>query len=68
MMYKKAEDGEALTGNARYHGFCIDLLAKIAEMLNFKYEIREEEIYGVKDDNGKWNGMIGQLISGVSVS
>jgi ionotropic glutamate receptor len=29
-----------LTGNDRYMGYCVDLTKKIAQMLNFSYELR----------------------------
>ncbi|KAI1708474.1 ligated ion channel l-glutamate- and glycine-binding site domain-containing protein [Ditylenchus destructor] len=53
-----------LTGNARYEGYCIDLLDKIAKMRNFTYEIHEvhDKTYGVREGQ-RWNGMVGELMS-----
>ncbi|CAD5221957.1 unnamed protein product [Bursaphelenchus xylophilus] len=47
-------------------GYCIDLLAKIQEHLNFSYEIYEvsDRKFGVLESTGNWNGLIGDLISG----
>ena len=57
-----------LTGNEIYEGYCIDLLEKIAILRNFTYEIHEvrDKTYGVKESNGKWTGMVGELQSGVA--
>lgn len=62
------DSAEKLTGNARYEGFCIDLIDHLAKHLGFKYIIKEVEdrAYGLKNDKGEWNGMIGELIRGVS--
>ncbi|CAD5215980.1 unnamed protein product [Bursaphelenchus okinawaensis] len=47
-------------------GYCIDLLVKIQEQLNFTYEIYEvpDKKFGVLESTGNWNGLIGDLISG----
>ncbi|KAG1662346.1 Glutamate receptor ionotropic, kainate 2 [Nymphon striatum] len=61
------ESATELTGNARYEGYCIDLLDEIAKKLKFKFEIHinEEKKPGKKDNKtGKWNGMIGELMRG----
>lgn len=64
------ESATKLTGNDRYEGYCVDLIEAIAQKLNFKYKIHinEEKQPGKKDPKtGKWNGMIGELIDGVSI-
>ncbi|KRX57107.1 Glutamate receptor ionotropic, kainate 2 [Trichinella sp. T9] len=65
VMYKKSV--EKLSGNDRYEGFCIDLLERIAEMNKFNFTIHEvkDKSYGTPDANGRWNGIIGELINGV---
>ncbi|KAG8199188.1 hypothetical protein JTE90_016016 [Oedothorax gibbosus] len=62
------DSAEKLTGNARYEGFCIDLIHHLANLLGFKYIIKEVEdrAYGIKNEKGDWNGMIGELIRGVA--
>lgn len=71
-MYKENWRDQQLTGNEKYEGYCIDLLDAIASSEHFdnnmKYVIREvaDNSYGRKDADGRWNGMIGELLSGVS--
>lgn len=58
-----------LTGNARYEGFCIDLLRHIAAMVGFEYRIElvPDGKYGVIDlETGEWNGIVRQLMDKVS--
>ncbi|XP_054002680.1 glutamate receptor ionotropic, kainate 2 isoform X2 [Hylaeus anthracinus] len=53
------------SGNARYEGFCIDLLKKIAHMVGFAYRIElvPDGRYGVYDyETGEWNGIVRQLM------
>ncbi|XP_011061885.1 PREDICTED: glutamate receptor ionotropic, kainate 2-like isoform X3 [Acromyrmex echinatior] len=53
------------SGNMRYEGFCIDLLKKIAHMVDFTYRIElvPDGKYGVYDyETGEWNGIVRQLM------
>ena len=72
------DEGNPLYGNARFTGFCIDLLNDISVVtekqkwgrLNFKIHIVKDGQYGVPDDSANpktsvWNGMVGELIRGV---
>lgn len=57
-----------LTGNARYEGFCIDLLKWIANQVGFQYSIRlvPDHMYGVFDPETKqWNGIVRELMEKV---
>ncbi|KAJ8975643.1 hypothetical protein NQ317_003934 [Molorchus minor] len=59
------KDEKNLTGNARYEGFCIDLLKWIAAQVGFQYTIRlvPDNMYGVYDPKTKeWNGIVRQLM------
>lgn len=49
-------------------GFCIDLLSEVAKKLGFGYNVRlvKDASYGRQDENGNWNGMIGEVVRGVS--
>ncbi|GIY42642.1 glutamate receptor ionotropic, kainate 3 [Caerostris extrusa] len=60
------DSAEKLTGNARYEGFCIDLIDHLAKLLGFKYIIKEvaDRAYGIKNETGHWNGMIGNSLEG----
>jgi len=51
-----------------YEGFCVDLAAKIAQLVGFDYKIRpvQDGAYGTKDENGRWNGMVGEIVRHVS--
>lgn len=67
-MLKKSE--ETLHGNDRFEGFCVDLLHAMSEMINFKYEfhIVGDKMYGTTDKNNEWDGMIREILDGVSVT
>jgi len=59
-----------LQGNARFEGFCIDLLEEIAKLLNIDYTIKlvDDGKYGAPvGPNGEWNGMVRELIDQVLV-
>ncbi|CAJ0596382.1 unnamed protein product [Cylicocyclus nassatus] len=55
-----------LDENDKYEGYCIDLLQRIAALCKFNYTIHEvkDKAYGIREENGKWNGMVGELING----
>lgn len=60
---------ENRTGNDRFEGYSVDLIKEISELLEFKYTIKlvEDGVYGKRNERGEWNGMIRELIEGVSV-
>lgn len=63
-----ASGDPAATGNARYQGFCIDLLAEIAKLLHFEYTIRlvEDNKYGAQTGpTNEWTGMVRELMDKV---
>ena len=58
-------------GNFVFGGYCVDLLAKIAEKIGFEYEIvlssdweKAGYEYGKLYENGSWSGLVGDLASG----
>ena len=57
------------TGNDRFEGFAIDLLHTVSKALKFDYEVYlvPDGNFGVKLPNGEWNGIIGEILSGVSI-
>ncbi|XP_026736704.1 probable glutamate receptor, partial [Trichoplusia ni] len=59
------ESMDRLSGNDRYEGFCIELIDRLAKLLQFNYTFVEQEdgVYGNLDlKTGKWNGMLGRLM------
>ena len=46
----RSEEGKNFTGNDKYMGYCVDLTEKIAQMLNFTYELRlvKDNHFGAK--------------------
>ena len=63
------EDHESLEGNDKFYGFAVDMMDVISEELDFVYEIYvvPDGNFGVELPTGEWNGMIGEVLSGVSV-
>ncbi|XP_028322123.1 glutamate receptor 1-like isoform X2 [Gouania willdenowi] len=67
MMLRK--NHEQFTGNDRYEGYCAELAAEIAKHVGFSYrlELVGDGKYGARDPESKmWNGMVGELVYGVS--
>ncbi|XP_043271960.1 glutamate receptor ionotropic, kainate 2 isoform X2 [Venturia canescens] len=63
--YVMVREDKNLTGNARFEGFCIDLLKWIAAQVGFQYAIRlvPDHMYGVYDPETKeWNGIVRELM------
>lgn len=49
-----------------WKGYCIDLIEKLAEEMNFNYELISKNKFGELDPaTNKWNGLIGGLVEGV---
>ena len=61
-------DADQREGNDRFEGYLIDLITEIAKKRNFKFElyVSPDGNYGSKNNDGIWNGMIRELIVGVS--
>ena len=56
------------TGNAKWEGYCIDMLQLLAKGLGFNYIIHEsyDLKYGGKDEyTQEWNGMVNEIATGV---
>lgn len=68
-MFKK--NHEMFEGNDKYEGYCVDLASEIAKHIGIKYKIAivPDGKYGARDADTKiWNGMVGELVYGVSKS
>ncbi|CAH0698587.1 unnamed protein product [Spodoptera exigua] len=66
--YVMVKEGWNLQGNARFEGFCIDLLARVAARAGFHYRLRlvPDNMYGARDpDTGHWNGIVRELMDRV---
>lgn len=62
------ESTEKLRGNDRFEGFCVDMVQEISDLLGFRYELRlvRDGTYGTRGPDGRWNGMIRELVDRVS--
>ena len=60
---KQPEEGKPLVGNDVYDGYCAELASAIATELEFDYvlELVKDGRYGERMDDGRWNGMVGEL-------
>ncbi|XP_034829420.2 glutamate receptor ionotropic, kainate 3-like [Maniola hyperantus] len=59
-----------LSGNARYEGFCIELIDELSKVLGFNYTFVEQEDgdYGsLNPDTHEWSGMLRRLIDDENV-
>ncbi|CAG0878616.1 unnamed protein product [Darwinula stevensoni] len=57
---------KSYAGNARFYGFCVDLLGEVAKMVGFRFrlELVPDGVYGVKNPfTGEWNGIVRQLMT-----
>jgi len=62
------ESMTTLSGNERYEGFAVDIIQEISQILEFNYTLQVEAQYGVLNERtGKWSGMLGKIIAGVSI-
>lgn len=65
----RKRDYKVRTGNDQYEGFAVDLIKAVANMLHFQYDIYlvHDGKFGSKTADGNWNGMMGELLSGVKL-
>ena len=59
-----------MTKDGAYQGYCVDFLTLLADAFpeyNFELHLVKDNKYGAQE-NGKWNGMIGELTREVSLS
>ena len=55
------------SGNDRYEGFIVDMLDRLSDMMQFKYQLTlvKDKRYGFRRADGTWDGMIGELVRDV---
>lgn len=54
------------TGQPLWAGYCIDMIARIADILDFDYELvpARRGSFGERRADGTWDGLVGDLITG----
>ena len=54
-------------GNELWEGYCIDLLEKLSQLMEFDYEIVPPANggFGTRHPDGTWDGIVGDLAMGV---
>jgi len=59
----KDDESKGRVGNEQFEGYCADLAKAVCEKLGIEYELRlvGDGKYGEKNNNGTWNGMVGEL-------
>eukprot|EP00058_Branchiostoma_floridae_P005508 XP_002590996.1 hypothetical protein BRAFLDRAFT_119091 [Branchiostoma floridae] len=63
------QEGNVLTGNDRFQGFCMDLLAWLSSELGFTYSlyaVSDGEYGRYREETGNWTGMVGDVVSGTA--
>lgn len=65
-MYREGLRGEVLEGNAKYEGYCVDLIRKLAKISNFEFTFVEADSNGkYMKEKREWDGIIGYIIDRV---
>ncbi|XP_022124667.2 glutamate receptor ionotropic, kainate 2 [Pieris rapae] len=62
----RQQSADRLSGNERYEGFCIELIERLAQLLQFNYTLVEQPDgnYGSRNKTtGQWNGMMHRLMT-----
>ncbi|XP_069987775.1 uncharacterized protein [Penaeus vannamei] len=62
MLEKRSGSSEILKAT----GFCFSMLELLVKQLGFKYRLVDvpDGSFGVEDENGNWNGMVGMVVRG----
>ena len=57
-----------MSKGSQLEGYCMDLLSELAKKLGFRFKVHlvKDASYGRQDESGNWNGMIGEVVRGVS--
>ena len=64
-LYKQNKSFLYLYINNKYKGFVVDLAEHIAKIVGFQYEIVPTNGYGSVGKDGRWDGMIRELLEEV---
>ena len=65
ILCKQNEQIVYLSINNKYKGFVVDLAEHIAKIVGFQYEIVPTNGYGSVGKDGRWDGMIRELLEEV---
>ena len=62
------DNGSPPLAKDQLEGFCVDLAYKVAEVCHFDWVVQavKDNTYGQPQENGTWNGMVGELVRHVS--
>ena len=62
------DDASKYSGNDRFYGYTVDLMNEVSSRMGFQFELYvvHDGNFGVLMDNGEWNGIIGEILAGVS--
>ena len=68
-MLHPLSEGIELVGNDRYHGYSLDLIKALSELLEFTYDVYEvpDGKHGDLQADGTWSGCIGEVLNGVCI-
>lgn len=60
------DEAQAIGGNERFEGFCVELLEKLSKKLHFHYQIKlvDDGQYGTEIEPGMWTGLVGEIVEG----
>lgn len=68
---KTDENGRVIkdaAGRPSLAGYCVDMVEQLSQKMHFDYELilptDGSNSYGKKDENGQWNGVVGDLVNG----
>ena len=56
-----AYNGDPSKRANQYEGYIVDLLDRLAKIVGFKYELIPVHGFGFEQQDGTWDGMIGEL-------
>ena len=69
MLAPRDDDDINSGGDHQYRGYLVDLLEALAKRASFTYSLYavHDRQRGSRQQDGTWNGLVGELIAGVSM-
>lgn len=71
IFYKDGVDENSdLPQNEKYDGYMVEFIKEVMKELKLPYRIQlvKDDNYGNEQANGSWDGMVGEVIRGVSTA